>query len=261
MSLAGRVAVVTGAAGGIGQALCRALARHGCALGLLDCNEAGLATLADTLASAQAPHAAEIVDVRRRTDVQRAIASMERKLGPVDILVACAGVTGVTLVRQLAVEETEHLLEVNVLGAAYAIEAVLPGMLARRQGQIVGVSSLAGCRGMPFSAGYSASKAALSVFLEGLRPPLRRKGIYVTIVLPGHVRTPLMDAAVVKPPMPPISPDEAAQHILRAIRRRSRVCAFPRRTCLGLAYLNCLPTRLFDWTMTIGARRTSDVEY
>src|SRR5581483_4216257 len=203
MRLKGQVAVVTGAAGGIGRALCRELSRAGVRLGLLDRNAEGLAALADEVK----PCAFAVADVRDRAAVRGAIASLADQLGPVDLLVACAGITGATLVDDLAVAETEAILEVNLLGVAYAIDAVLPGMLARGRGHIVALSSLAGCRGVPYSAAYSASKAALINYLESLRPALRRRGIAVTTVLPGFVRTPLLEGARVQAPVPAMEPE------------------------------------------------------
>jgi short-subunit dehydrogenase len=155
----------------------------------------------------------------------------------------------------------ETILRVNVLGVVYALEAVLPDMLSRQSGQIVALSSLAGCRGMPFSAAYSASKAALMTYLESLRPPLRRRGIAVTTVLPGFVRTPLMAGALVQPPMAMMEPEDAARHILRAIRRRSRVYAFPWSTSLLLSVLRWLPPWLYDWCMARGADHIPHVTY
>ncbi len=116
-------------------------------------------------------------------------------------------------------------MRVNLLGVVYAIEAVLPDMLARGSGQIVALSSLAGCRGMPFSAAYSASKAALANYLESLRPPLRRRGIAVTTVLPGFVRTPLMANASVQPPMAMMEPEGArATHPARDSPTQPSLC-------------------------------------
>jgi NADP-dependent 3-hydroxy acid dehydrogenase YdfG len=257
MHLKDQVAVVTGAASGMGRALCRELHRAGVRLGLLDRNAEGLAALADELR----PCASAVADVRDRQAVRGAIAALAEQLGPVDILVACAGITGATLVDELAVEETEAILEVNFLGVANAIDAVLPDMLARGRGHLVALSSLAGCRGVPFSAAYSASKAALNNYLEGLRPALRRRGVAVTTVLPGFVRTPLLQNARVQAPLEPLAPEEAARHILRAIRRRSRVYAFPWAMRLGLAVLGWLPPRLYDWCMVRGAARIPNVPY
>ncbi len=257
MRLKGQVAVVTGAAGGIGRALCRELSRAGVRLGLLDRNAEGLAALADEVK----PCAFAVADVRDRAAVRGAIASLADQLGPVDLLVACAGITGATLVDDLAVAETEAILEVNLLGVAYAIDAVLPGMLARGRGHIVALSSLAGCRGVPYSAAYSASKAALINYLESLRPALRRRGIAVTTVLPGFVRTPLLEGARVQAPVPAMEPEDAARHVLRAIRRRSRVYAFPRLTRMVIAALGWLPPGLYDWCMARGAAWVPNVPY
>jgi short-subunit dehydrogenase len=261
MSLQGRVAVVTGAASGIGRALGPLLGQEGARLGLLDCNEQGLATLAEELRTAGVECATLTADVRDRRAVSAAIATLEENLGPVDLLVACAGITGTTLVDDLAVEVTEAILEVNLLGVAYAIDAVLPGMLERGRGQVVALSSLAGCRGMPFSAAYSASKAGLSAYLESLRPALRRRGVTITTVLPGFVRTPLMENAAVQPPLPMMSSEAAARHVLRAIRGRRRVYAFPGSTRLVLRMLGWLPAWLYDWMMARGAANIPGLRY
>jgi short-subunit dehydrogenase len=261
MRLRDQVAVVTGAASGMGRALCRELARAGMRLGLLDRNAAGITSLVGELAATGTRCAAAVADVRDRKAVRTTIDSLADKLGPVHLLAACAGITGATLVEDLAVEDAEDILRVNLLGVAYAIDAVLGGMLARGRGHIVALASLAGCRGVPFSAAYCASKAALINYLESLRPALRRRGITVTTVLPGFVRTPLLENARVRAPVAWMEPAQAARHILHAIRRGHRVHAFPWGTRLGIAVLGWLPPRLYDWCMVRGAVRIPDVPY
>jgi short-subunit dehydrogenase len=261
MRLTERIAVVTGAASGIGRALCPLLAREGARLGLLDRNAEGLASLSMELQAAGFACATVTVDVHDRVAVRAAIDAVANRLGPVDLLVACAGITGTTLVDDLAVERTETILRVNLLGVAYTIDAVLPGMLARGRGQIVALSSLAGCRGMPFSAGYSASKAGLAAYLESLRPALRRRGIAVTTVFPGFVRTPLMLGAEVQPPVPMIEPEAAARYVLRAILGRRREYAFPWSTSLAVRFLGWLPAGIYDWMMSRGAARIPNLRY
>jgi short-subunit dehydrogenase len=261
MTLRGRVAIITGAASGMGRALCHELAHEGVRLGLLDRNADGLASLEDELRAGGATCSRATADVSDRSALRTAIEGLARDLGPVDLLVACAGITGATLVDDLAVEQTEELLRVNFLGVIYAIETVLPDMWARGSGHIVALSSLAGCRGMPFSAAYSASKAALTTYLESLRPPLRRRGITVTTVLPGFVRTPLMANALTQPPITMMEPETAARHILRAIQRRSRVYAFPWSMSLLLGVLRGLPPWLYDWCMARGAAHIPNVTY
>lgn len=261
MTLHGKVAVVTGAASGIGRALCHELAREGVRLGLLDRNAEGLASLEKELQEWGVPCGRAAADVSVRQAVREAINALVAELGPVDVLVACAGITGATLVDDLAVEETEAIVRVNLLGVIYCLDAVLTDMLARQRGHIVAVASLAGCRGMPFAAAYSASKAGLMAYLESLRPPLRRRGIAVTTVLPGFVRTPLLTNAAVQAPMAMMAPEAAARHILRAIRRRSRVYAFPWSTRLLLSVLRWLPPWLYDWCMARGAAHVPNVTY
>jgi len=245
----------------MGRALCQELAHEGARLGLLDRNAEGLASLQEQLRKQGTTCHCAPADVRDRQAVRSAIGALVAELGPVDLLVACAGITGATFADDLAVEQTEAILQVNVLGVVYSLEAVLPDMLARRRGHIVALSSLAGCRGMPFAAAYSASKAALTTYLESLRPSLRRRGIAVTTVLPGFVQTPLMENAPVQPPMARMGPEIAARHILRAIQRRSRVYAFPWSTRLLLSVLRWLPPWLYDWCMARGAMRVPHVTY
>jgi short-subunit dehydrogenase len=256
-----RIAVVTGAASGMGRALCPLMAREGARLGLLDRNEAGLASLEGELKAAGFTCTYAAADVTDCAAVRSAVETLAGRLGPVDLLVACAGITGATLLDEPAVEETERLARVNYLGVVHTIDAVLPGMLQRGAGQVVALSSLAGCRGMPFSAAYCASKAALTAYLESIRPPLRRRGVYVTTVLPGFVRTPLMETARVRLPVAMLEPEQAARHILRAILGRRRVYAFPWTTSLGVRLLCCLPAGLYDWLMARGAAKVSGVTY
>jgi short-subunit dehydrogenase len=261
MQLKDCVALVTGAASGIGRAVAVALGQEGARLALLDRSPEGLQTLADELTARGVSCAFAVADVRQRQEVQTAVRQLSDQLGPVDLLVASAGITGVTLVDDLDVETTESIIAVNLLGVIYTIDAVLPGMLARGSGHIVGISSLAGVRGLPFAAAYCASKAGLSAYLESLRPALWPRGIFVTTVLPGFVQTPLMKGAAAQPPMAMMAPEKAARHILAAILRRRRVAAFPWTTGLMLCYLRWLPPALFDWTMRRVARHIPNLKY
>lgn len=261
MTMRDQVAVVTGAASGIGRALCPLLGREGARLALIDRDAAGLESLGVELAKENIPATSAAVDVRERGALRDAIQRLAAPWGPVDLLVACAGVTGVTLVDDLAVDRLEAIARINFLGLVYAIDAVLPEMVARRQGQIVGVSSLAGCRGMPFSAGYSASKAAVTRYLESLRPALRKRGVAVTTVCPGFVRTPLMENAALKPPIEMMEPAAAARYVLKAIRGRRRYYCFPWGIGFGVRLLQWLPARLYDWTMSRAAAKIPDLTY
>jgi 3-oxoacyl-[acyl-carrier protein] reductase len=241
--------LITGAANGIGRATALELARNGVRMGLIDIDSTGLESLANELQDAGAIFVAETADVSWRWQLRQAVKEIEAALGPVDVLVACAGVGTLTLVPDLALDTLRHTFEVNVFGVAESIEAVLPGMLNRGRGHLVGVASLAGYRGFPWMISYSASKAALIAYLEALRPGLARRGITVTTACPGFVRTAMSTGVPYKRKVKMIEPEQAAQHLVRAILRRPRNCVFPWSMRMGLAILKLMPDRLFDWLM------------
>ena len=172
-----------------------------------------------------------------REGLIRAVASIEAAIGPIEVLVACAGIGSLTLVPDLDTPTLRQTLEVNLIGVAQSIEAVLPGMIARGRGHLVGVASVAGYRGFPWMISYSASKAALIAYLEALRPGLRRRGVTVTTVCPGFVRTRISTSVPYQRPVKMIEPEEAARHLVRAVEKRPRNCIFPWNMRIGLAIL------------------------
>jgi short-subunit dehydrogenase len=249
MNTTKRVSLVTGAAQGIGRATAEALARRGDRLALIDRDRERLDQITRELICKNSHVCAEIVDVRDRVALIAAVRRLEARVGPVEVVVACAGVGTLTSVKDLDNAGFRAMLEVNVLGVAHTIEAVLPGMIERKYGHIVGISSVASYRGLPWMAGYSASKAALSTYLEGLRPALKRRGIRITNVCPGFVRTAMTVDTPFRRPVKMLEPGEAARHIVRAIERRPRDYVFPASTALGMGLLRRLPNRVFDWMM------------
>jgi short-subunit dehydrogenase len=253
-AVAGRVAVVTGAAGGIGSALCRELAAAGGRVGLLSRTPEKLARVADGLRQAGASLSVRAVDVRDRGAVAAAVAAVQAELGPADLLIHNAGVGRTTDAAAPDLDDLEEMLRVNYLGGVYAVEAVLPGMLARGGGRVVAVSSLGARRGMAWSAGYSASKAALATYLESLRPALRRRGVSVTTVFLGFVRTAMTDALPLALPVLMMSPERAARGILRAAVARRREASLPRHQAWGMAVLRRLPAWAFDAFMAAVGR-------
>jgi short-subunit dehydrogenase len=240
---------MTGAAGGIGRATAALLAVRGYRLGLIDRAEGPLGALADELTRGGASVAGRAVDVREPAAVKEAVRVLERDLGPTDVLVPCAGVGTLSSALDLDIEGFRTMLEVNVLGVARTIEAVLPGMFARGSGHIVGIGSVAGYRGLPWMPGYSASKAALATYLEGLRPALKRRGVRITTVYPGFVRTAMTAGTPFRRPVPMLEPAEAARYLVRAIVHRPRDATFPLSAALGMGLLRRLPGRIFDWVM------------
>ena len=253
--------LLTGAARGIGRATAFALAEKGCKLGLIDRDAGPLEDVASELKAKGANVAGGSADVSDRDSLFAAIGAIEAKLGATEVLVACAGIGGLTRLPDLDVAGLRSMLGVNMIGVAQSIEAVLPGMIARGSGHIVGVSSVAGFRGLPWMASYSASKAALSAYLEALRPALKRRGVTITTACPGFVRTDLTRDTPFRNPVKMMEPEEAGRRIARAALRRPRNCVFPLGTSIGMAFLRHVPDPLFDWMMDRAGPRALTTDF
>ena len=163
---------------------------------------------------------AAAADVGDRSALRAAIAELETRLGPTDVMVANAGFGAPTRLDPLNIAEVEQTIRVNVLGVVYSIEAVLPGMIARGSGHLLAVSSLGAFKGLPGESAYCASKAAVNAYMEGLRIALRSKGVVVTTVCPGFVETPMTPMDTATPFM--MSADAAARRIARLDRAAAR---------------------------------------
>ncbi|MGI8865521.1 MAG: SDR family oxidoreductase [Rubrobacteraceae bacterium] len=185
-----RVAVVTGASSGIGAAVARALNAGGARVALAARRQDVLSEVQDSLNSKTGSLAVP-TDVTDRSQVEALVAQAERDLGPVDILVNCAGVMYYTLMKNGRQDEWDRTVEVNCKGAVNCVGAVLPGMLERGQGHILTISSDAGRKVFPGLAVYSASKFFVEAFSQGLRLETAGTGVKVTTVQPGNVATDL----------------------------------------------------------------------
>ncbi len=242
MSFADQVAIITGASSGIGWALARTLAAEGCKVGLVARRRQPLTDLAAQISKSGGTIAFAVADVAERGQAIAAIHEVAARLGPVDLLIANAGVGAPTTIEPFNVGDVEKMFRVNVLGVVYSLEAVLPQMLQRRRGHLAAVSSLAACRGLPGESGYTSSKAAVNVFMEGLRIQLRGKGIAVTTICPGFVQTPMTQVNEFKMPWL-LSADEAARRIVRALKRKRKVYNFPWQMALFMKFARWAP----DW--------------
>ena len=253
MSFANQVAVITGASSGIGWALAKALAGAGCKVGLVARRQKRLKELADEIGRTGGTSAFAAADVGDRAHVVAAIHELASQLGPVDLLVANAGVGAPTLVDPLNSADIEAQIRVNTLGVVYAVEAVLPDMLRRGRGHIAAVSSLAAYVGLPGESGYCASKAAVNVFLDGLRIQLRDRGIAVTTICPGFVKTEMTAVNDFRMPFL-LEADEAARRIVRALGRRRKVYNFPWQTAWMMKLTHFAP----DWLMARVMRKYNE---
>ena len=239
------VTVITGASSGIGRAISPLLAGDGHKIALLARRTELLTEIADEINGGGGTAVAFECDVSNREEVRQVFTRCVEELGPVDRLIANAGIGESTPARKFDGETVAKVMEINYLGAVYCIEQVLPEMLARRQGHIVGVSSLASYLGMPGSGAYCASKAALSSMLTSLRVELRTKGVDVTTICPGFIRTPMTDRNKFKMPFL-MEVDDAAVLMHRAILRRDAEFSFPWRLSAPVRFARFLPASIYD---------------
>ena len=239
------VALVTGASSGIGLELSRRLAAEGAKVALLARRKDLLDSLAHEIHGLGGTALPLPCDVRDRMSVHAAVGIATQELGPIDLAIANAGVGHTIPAEEFDAAAFEDTLRTNLLGAVYLVEAVLPAMLDRRSGQILGVSSLAAYRGFPQTHAYCASKAALNSFLEGLRAEVAQHGVLVTIVCPGFVRTPM--TAKNRGAMPFLmGAEDAARRILRAARAGRRLYNFPWPMAALMRLVHALPSGVLD---------------
>jgi short-subunit dehydrogenase len=229
--------------------MAREFARGGAALGVLARREDRLRQLCDEIRAAGGTAEYAVADAADRAAMHGALGSLADRLGPCDILVANAGVGASNTATDLNVPAAETVIRTNLLGPMYAIEAVLPAMLKRGSGHLVGVSSIASFKGLPTAAAYCASKAGLSAYLESLRITLRSRKIAVTTICPGFVKTEMTNKN--KKMMLVLEADDAARLMVRAIERRRKVFCFPKRMRALIWTTKWAP----DWVMARMAPR------
>ena len=225
-SLTGKVVMITGASSGIGRGLAVELARRGAKIGLVARRVELIEEVVREVEAAGSKALALPADVQDAASMVAAAKKLGAELGPVDILIANAGVGPTRDAANLSAEEVAGVMNVNVIGASNSVAAVIPEMVARRSGQLVVISSLAAYRGLPRSAAYCASKAAVSAFFESLRLDLEPRGIDVTIIHPGFIKTPLTVGREAQMPFL-LELDDAVRKMARAIEKRRKRYSFP----------------------------------
>ncbi len=239
------VALVTGASSGIGRGIAVRLAREGWAVGLAARRQARLEEVAGDIRDCDGGVSVHVCDVAEPEQVRSAVAECRTALGPVELLVANAGVALRASPADLDAEEVERLFRVNFFGAVHAVEAVLPEMLRRRSGHLVAVASLAGFGGLRERAAYGASKAAMIAFFESLRLDLASQGVAVTVANPGFVRTEMTERDDRPRPFI-IDADPAVDRIYRAVLARRPSVSFPWQVASAAALARSFPRRVYD---------------
>ena len=245
-----RTALITGASSGIGRALAKRIAGQGTELVICARRVAELESLAEEIRTAGGRVHVRAVDVANTHAAAEAVRAADAEVHGLDLVIANAGVGGLTPTKSLTWESIEKMCLVNFSGAIATLTAVLPEMVKRRRGHIVGVSSLAAYKPLPDSAAYCASKRGLSMFLDAVRMDLRGTGVEVTTIHPGFVRT----AMTAKNPFPMpfiVDLDEAVDLIVRKLPRAPAVIDFSAPADRGAR------VRAIDSPSGVGARRAT----
>lgn len=218
--------MITGASSGIGRGLAVELARQGAKVGLVARRVELIEEVVREVEAAGSQAVALPADVQDANSMAAAAARLDGTLGPIDLVIANAGIGITQDAAEMDAGQVANVININVIGAANTVAAVIPAMVKRRSGQLVVISSLAAYRGLPKSAAYCASKAAVSAFFESVRLDLEPRGIAVTIIHPGFIKTPLTAGRDAQMPFL-MELDDAVKKMARAIARRRKRYSFP----------------------------------
>lgn len=241
-----KVVLLTGASSGIGEALAIAITKQGSIIGLLARREEMLRELANKCEAAGGKARIFACDVVDAEEVQKSADKLRAEFGRIDILIANAGVNGKNEETQkIKPAAVKKVIDINLIGAVNSVGAVLPQMLERGSGQLVAVSSLAGFRGLPKSAAYCASKAGMTALFESIRIDVQHKGVAVTIIHPGFIKTPLTAGRKNKLPFL-MELEDAIPLFLKAIEKQKKFAAFPWQLANFVKLARIFPAWLYD---------------
>jgi short-subunit dehydrogenase len=239
-----KVVMITGASSGIGRGMALEIAARGGNLALLARREDLLKEIVEETRNVKAVYAT--ADVRDAKAVRDAADNFRKELGPIDVLIANAGIGTADHAVSLTPEHAATVIGINVLGAVNSVAAVLPEMVERKRGRLVAISSLAAYRGLAKSAAYCASKAALTAYFESLRIDLRHSGVGVTIIHPGFIKTDLTSGRHAKMPYL-MELDDGVKKIVSAIEKEKKIYAFPWQLATIVRSSMLMPAAMYDW--------------
>jgi short-subunit dehydrogenase len=235
--------LITGTSSGIGRELARRLAAPGVHLALVARRAERLAALAPELTATGATVRTYRVDVRDREAMARTVQDFAAQAGGLTHVIANAGISWGDRLLEGDSRDMAEVLETNVQGMLHTLAPAVPLMVARRSGQLVAISSVAGFRGIPNKGAYCASKAAMRMLMDAFRPVVRPHGIRVTTICPGWFDSELTARNAY--PMPFMVPVErAAELTLRAIARGRKTYVFPWQMRLVVPLLQRVPDRI-----------------
>ncbi|MBQ0760123.1 MAG: SDR family oxidoreductase [Zhongshania sp.] len=233
--LRGKTVVITGAAGGLGSALAKALAEEGCHLALIDVNQQALTELAARLQRPSLRISSHVVNLCKKTEIDNLPSELIRAHPSIDVIINNAGMTLQKSIESHSMDDWQRVFNLNFWAAVSMCQILLPLLRQQNTAHIVNLSSMAAFHGLPSQCSYSSSKAALQAYSESLRAELSRDGIGVSCIHPGAIQTNMIMATLnesddleqahqnmMLAQRFGISPEAAAKKIVRGIKGNSR---------------------------------------
>ncbi len=237
-----RIAWITGAGKGIGRALAKRLAQDGWTVAVSARTEDDLRSLEAECANGTV-HSFPL-DVTDAATTTKVVKDIEAKLGQINLVILNAGTHLEVSASQFSRESFQKLIDINLMGTVNGLSEIIPRFMERRAGHIAVVASVAGYRGLPTSAAYGATKAALINMCEALKPELDANDVKLQLINPGFVKTPLTDKNEF--PMPFLmSLDDAVERIIAGLKSNAFEIRFPRRLAWILTAFKLMPDALY----------------
>jgi len=245
-----KVVIITGASSGIGKALAEVFGKAGAWVVITGRNEANLREVSQQLTAQGITNLPVVADVSIEADNQRMVEETLGQYGQIDVLIANAGITMRALFEDVDLDVIKKVMDINFYGTVYAAKYCLPHLL-KTGGSVVGISSIAGFRGLPARTGYSASKFAVNGFLEVLRTEMLHRGVHVLTACPGFTTSNIRNAALTgdgsvqgespRDEASMMTAEACAKHILKAVRQRKKYLILTRQGKLTVFLNKCFP--------------------
>jgi short-subunit dehydrogenase len=244
-----RSILITGASSGIGRALALAYAKPGVSLSLTGRDRERLDSTASAARAQGASVVTGLLDIRDQAAMARWIMQEDTR-HPIDLAIASAGITTGLTPEELAEDPAavRAITAINLIGVFNTVEPLIAPMCTRGKGQIAFIGSIAGIRGLPYSPAYCATKAAVHTYSESLRGRLAARGVQVSLIIPGFVKTPMNENIASIKPLE-ITDAQAALIIRRGLEKGKSVIAFPQLLYVLARIARILPTSLVDKIM------------
>jgi short-subunit dehydrogenase len=249
MDFSNKVVLLTGASSGIGYSLAKSLPKEKCSLAIISRNKNKLDELASELKNKGIKVMSYACDVGIIDEVRKTFKQVKNDFGKIDLAILNAGTSHRADITKYSPEIAKEIFNVNTFGIINCVDQLLPDFINRKEGMIVGVSSLAEVRGFPKSGFYNASKSAASLILESLRVELKPYNIKIITVKPGFVRTPMTDKNEFYMPLL-MDVEKAAKIIIDGIKKEKKIIQFPLPVSIGSKIVKFMPDWLFDYLMS-----------